>query len=147
MIEITEKNYKQIFGRVKKFFKGYKAFETWSSYDCGGSKRIPHTFKMDGEVYNTKLSILRQATIYDKIDFIGIQYFCGVLEGDNYYFLEIGDEISFIMGATLNGIQENFNNLKFGFNADLIRNISVRGTVETTKKVLLKEQKDSKKND
>jgi len=58
-----------------------------------------------------------------------------------------GEEISFIMGATLNGIQENFNNLKFGFNADLIRNISVRGTVETTKKVLLKEQKDSKKND
>ena len=51
------------------------------------------------------------------------------------------------MGATLNGIQESFNNLKFGFNADLIRNISVRGTVETTKKVLLKEQKDSKKND
>ena len=94
MIEITEKNYKKIFGRVKKFFKGYKAFETWSSYDCGGSKRIPHTFKMDGKVYDTKISI-QQVTIYDKTDFVGVQYFSDSLEGGNYYFLEIGDEISF----------------------------------------------------
>lgn len=94
MIEITEKNYKQIFGRVKKFFKGYKAFETWSSYDCGGHKRIPHTFKMDGKVYDTKISI-QQVTIYDKTDFVGVQYFSDSLECGNYYFLEIGDEISF----------------------------------------------------
>lgn len=94
MIEITEKNYKQIFGRVKKFFKGVKAFETWSSYDCGGRKRIPHTFIMDGKVYDTKLSV-QHVTIYDKADFIGIQYFSDSLDGGNYYFLEIGDEISF----------------------------------------------------
>lgn len=58
---------------------------------------------------------------------------------------ENGNEISFIMSATLQGIECNFNSLKFGFNADLIRNISIRGTVETTKKVLLKEQKGEKK--
>ena len=60
---------------------------------------------------------------------------------------EFGEEISFIMGATLNGIEESFNSLRFGFNADLIRNISLRGTVGTTKKVLLKGQKDCKRND
>ena len=60
---------------------------------------------------------------------------------------ENGEEISFIMSATLNAIESNFNNLRFGFNADLIRNISLRGTVETTKKVLLKEHKGDKKND
>lgn len=57
-----------------------------------------------------------------------------------------GEEVSFIMSATLNGIESNFINLRFGFNADLIRNISTRGAVETTKKVLLKEHKGNKKN-
>jgi hypothetical protein len=56
-----------------------------------------------------------------------------------------GEEISFIMSATLNGIESNFSNLRFGFNADLIRNISTRGAVGTTKKVLLKEHKGNKK--
>ncbi len=60
---------------------------------------------------------------------------------------KFGEEISFIMSATLSGIESNFNNLRFGFNADLIRNISLRGTVETTKKVLLKEGKKGNKND
>lgn len=60
---------------------------------------------------------------------------------------DFGEEISFIMSATLNGIETAFSNLKFGFNADLIRNISLRGTVGTTKKVLSKEQKGKKKND
>lgn len=58
---------------------------------------------------------------------------------------EYGEEISFIMSATLNGIESNFNQFKFGFNADLIRNISIRGTVGNTKKVLLKESKGHKK--
>ena len=58
---------------------------------------------------------------------------------------DYGEEISFIMSATLSGIESNFNNLRFGFNADLIRNISLRGTVGTTKKVLLKEQKGNNK--
>lgn len=49
---------------------------------------------------------------------------------------ENGEEISFIMSATLSGISENLALLKFRFNADLIRNISVRGTMEITKKIL-----------
>ena len=57
---------------------------------------------------------------------------------------EKGEEISFIMSATLSGIESNFQNLRFGFNADLIRNISTRGTVGITKKVLLKDQKGNK---
>ena len=60
---------------------------------------------------------------------------------------EFGEEISFIMSATINGIEESFKELRFGFNADLVRNISIRGTVGTTKKVLLKGQKDCKQND
>ena len=48
------------------------------------------------------------------------------------------------MSATLSGIESNFQNLRFGFNADLIRNISTRGTVGITKKVLLKDQKGNK---
>ncbi len=58
---------------------------------------------------------------------------------------ENGEEISFIMSATLAGIEQSFNGLKFAFNADLIRNVSLRGTVETTKKVLLKGQKGENK--
>ena len=58
---------------------------------------------------------------------------------------EKGEEVSFIMSATLAGIEESFNGLKFAFNADLIRNVSLRGTVETTKKVLLKGQKGENK--
>ncbi|MBR3865038.1 MAG: hypothetical protein IKJ19_08020 [Clostridia bacterium] len=58
---------------------------------------------------------------------------------------EKGEEVSFIMSATLSGIEQGLKGLKFAFNADLIRNISIRGTVETTKKVLLKGQKGDNK--
>ena len=51
---------------------------------------------------------------------------------------EFGGEISFIMGSVVSLIDENLDNLKFGFNADLIRNIASRGTKERTKQVLLK---------
>ncbi|MBQ7407658.1 MAG: hypothetical protein IJW13_00045 [Clostridia bacterium] len=52
-----------------------------------------------------------------------------------------GEEVSFITSATLSGIEQNLKNLRFKFNADLIRNVSLRGTVEKTKKVLLKQSK------
>lgn len=58
---------------------------------------------------------------------------------------EKGEEVSFIMSATLSGIEQGLKGLKFAFNADLIRNVSIRGTVETTKKVLLKGQKGDNK--
>ena len=57
-----------------------------------------------------------------------------------------GEEVSFIMSATLSGIEQSLKGLKFAFNADLIRNVSLRGTVETTKKVLLKGQKGENNN-
>lgn len=56
-----------------------------------------------------------------------------------------GEEIAFIMSATLDGINSGISGLKFRFNADLIRNIALRGTLERTKKVLSGEGKDNKK--
>lgn len=49
-----------------------------------------------------------------------------------------GEEISFIVSATLAGIEEGLKGLKFRFNADLIRNIALRGTMQKTKQILAK---------
>ena len=49
---------------------------------------------------------------------------------------ENGEEISFIMGAALSEISRTISEMRFSFNADLIRNIAVRGTTETTKRIL-----------
>lgn len=49
---------------------------------------------------------------------------------------ECGEEIAFIMSSALNGISQGLSGLKFGFNADLIRNVALRGTTERTKAVL-----------
>lgn len=49
---------------------------------------------------------------------------------------DCGEEIAFIMSSTLNGISDGLSGLKFGFNADLIRNVALRGTTERTKAVL-----------
>lgn len=51
---------------------------------------------------------------------------------------ENGEEISFIVSATLTEIEEGLKGLKFRFNADLIRNIALRGTVQKTKEILSK---------
>lgn len=52
---------------------------------------------------------------------------------------ECGEEIAFIMNATLDGIRTNFEKLRFSFNGDLVRNISVRGTAAMTGLILKKE--------
>ena len=59
---------------------------------------------------------------------------------------EKGEEISFIMSSVLFGIEDNLKGLKFRFNADLIRNIAQRGTMQKTKAVLSKDNggKESK---
>ncbi len=57
---------------------------------------------------------------------------------------ENGEEISFIMSSTLSGISESLSQIKFRFNADLIRNIALRGTLVRTKKVLSGEKETKK---
>ncbi len=47
-----------------------------------------------------------------------------------------GEEISFILSATLAAIAEGLSGLKFRFNADLVKNVALRGTTERTKKIL-----------
>lgn len=57
-----------------------------------------------------------------------------------------GDEVSFILSATLGELAENLSKVKFGFNGDLIRNIAIRGTAEKTKIILSKETGNKGKN-
>ncbi len=59
---------------------------------------------------------------------------------------EYGEEVSFIVSATLMGIEDGIKGLKFRFNADLIRNVALRGTVQKTKEILSKKsiKKDTK---
>ena len=45
----------------------------------------------------------------------------------------------------LDGIKDGLSGMKFRFNADLIKNIAIRGTFECTKKVLSGEAKGKKK--
>jgi len=59
---------------------------------------------------------------------------------------ENGEEISFIMSATLSQIAENFKGIKLKFNGDLVRNIALRGTVERTKTVLSGKRKKNERN-
>lgn len=56
-----------------------------------------------------------------------------------------GEEIAFIMSSVLEGIKDGLSGMKFRFNADLIKNIAIRGTFECTKKVLSGEAKGKKK--
>jgi hypothetical protein len=46
-VTITESNYKQVFGRLKKFFN-HDGLLTWHQFDCGMKKRIGHTIHFDG---------------------------------------------------------------------------------------------------
>ena len=57
---------------------------------------------------------------------------------------EVGEEVSFILTSTLAGIEEGLKGLRFRFNADLIRNISLRGTMQKTKEILAKTSNISK---
>ena len=57
---------------------------------------------------------------------------------------ENGEEISFIMSSTLSCMNESLSQIKFRFNADLIRNIALRGTLVRTKKVLSGEKETKK---
>lgn len=49
---------------------------------------------------------------------------------------DYGEEVSFILSSCINGISDNLSKIKFNFNADLIRNISLKGTMATTQRVL-----------
>lgn len=54
-VTITESNYKQVFGRLKKFFN-HDGLLTWHQFDCGMKKRIGHILHqkevtIDGEVF------------------------------------------------------------------------------------------------
>lgn len=55
------------------------------------------------------------------------------------------EEISFILGATISAIDESLLKIEFKFNSDLIKNVASRGTKERTKTVLLKTEKNKKK--
>lgn len=55
-VTITESNYKQVFGRLKKFFN-HDGLLTWHQFDCGMKKRIGHTIHFDGLTKNGKVYI------------------------------------------------------------------------------------------
>jgi hypothetical protein len=95
MIEITEKNYKQIFGRVKKFFKTNKEYESWYSYDCGKNRKMPKYFKAEQGPIATNEEIEVLEIINNEITAVlTIKY--RIKHFAYYHGLKIGDSIIFL---------------------------------------------------
>ena len=104
-IVITDKNYKMVFGMLRKFF-AHKNFLYWYNFDKHGKKRfssilkIKNVFEPNGvEKYNTK-KVLKNVTTYDA-DFCLEPYlpkpfysiYCDLIDGEDN--IVIGDEIYF----------------------------------------------------
>ena len=98
-IVITEKNYRQVAGRLKKFF-AHKRYSVWSDWNCGMKKRIhkneygyipPINFSHVSATYDNNLFIINLSDkisipilCYDEILFLGNRVIIKKLEGYIY---------------------------------------------------------------
>lgn len=98
-IIITERNYRQVAGRLKKFFK-HKRYSVWSDWNCGMKKRIqknecgyipPINFSQVNVTCNNNLFIINLSDKisipilwYDEILFLGNRIIIKKLEGYIY---------------------------------------------------------------
>lgn len=96
-IIVTEKNFKWIYSRLKKFF-GHRYMSYWHTFDCGNKKRIGK--KIDSGRYNEKPIIPDEHYRHHPVDVSLNERFpdyifmkCG---RDSSWTIKVGDTISFI---------------------------------------------------
>lgn len=119
-IVVNEKNYKQVAGRLVKFFDHY-IFDVWHDFDCGMKKRIGHKIKIMGKAVDTK----RKYSVTTRTDHKGLlhaemkyaSYDPDVVE---CFVLEEGNEVWFLGNRVL--IKREF----FGFARNLYRCFQIR---------------------
>lgn len=96
VIDITEKNIKDIYGRLRKFFYNNKktGFEEWHNFDCGFKKHIDRKIHID----NNKIEVVNQYTSPIEMECVGEEnekYIRILLSGTDGLVLHIGDKIAF----------------------------------------------------
>lgn len=120
---ITESNYKQVFGRLKKFFN-HDDLMTWHQFDCGMKKRIGHTIRFDGIA---KLSIPPHTAnvmhrIYrSKHHVSDTKFFFEYSTDNDYYYdefenvsvISLGDEVWFIGNRVIIKRKAYFTNHRY----------------------------------
>lgn len=90
-IVITEKNYRQVAGRLKKFF-AHKNFIVWHTFNGGMRPRFNHHFysQFIHSVIDTKREYYDVQVMYNN------KYLCIYLNYDQAFIIDYGDEILFL---------------------------------------------------
>lgn len=93
VITVTEKNIKDVYARMKKFFynKNYTGFTSCHNFDCGFKKRISKYIEIDGEKISVERQYLAPLKMFLENDTIYINL--NVIDGCH---LTCGDKIAFL---------------------------------------------------
>lgn len=94
-ITITEKNIRQIYGRIRKFFynRHSTGFDEWHNFDCGFKKHISPNLLIEGK----KTRVVNHYPAPEEIEFVdanGGRIIIRLTEMDGD-MLECGDRIAF----------------------------------------------------
>lgn len=96
-IKITEKNYKDVFSRLEKFF-AHEDFLVWHSFGGGMRKHISSKFysKMGNCVHDSKRKYYNVTTEIREDLVKKSPRFCVYMNDDEGFGLTIGDELLFV---------------------------------------------------
>lgn len=97
VITITEKNIKNVYARIRKFFynNNRTGFESWHNFDCGFKKRINRNIHLYGEKYGEKMTISYMYPSPEEIKLDGQYIHIYYVAGESTT-LKIGDKIAFL---------------------------------------------------